>query len=626
MKDELVAHETVPILIVGGGLAGLSAAMFLAWRGVKCVLVEKHPGSSPHPRAIGFTTRTLEMFRAVGISSSIPEVPLGHGRPRRVAVESLAGKWSKETAWSPDKPRTIEQDYSPCTGAAIAQDRLELILRARAALLGADIRLSTQLIAFEQDLAGVAASLHGADGRQYSVRADYMIAADGHGSPIREALGIGRSGHGVMQVVRSVLFRADLEQYLEAGISQFEFDQPGLKGMLTTYRDGRWLLMFSDDQERDEATLRAKVIQALGRSDLDIELITTGRWVLSALIAERFASGRVFLAGDAAHTLPPARGGYGANTGIEDAFNLAWKLASVVSHGSSPELLDTYDAERRPIAWLRHDQIFARPDYAAWATDAEKRVEIIDDDAMELGQLYRSRAVLGAGRELPPALRPECWAGQPGTRAPHLWVSQAGAQVSTLDMLQRDWVLVSEDESWRDTARRVSEQLGIALVYMKVGGAYSGAGLHVSAPVRGARELTLDTPLAQIVAEPGGKAAIDEHLAIVTGHERYETFKSMSLRQLQLVSRGLITDAALALTAAELAGVRCTVGPVKAEAFQRDFRTAFGIGAHGASLVRPDGYVAWRTHDLPADPTAALAAAVAEVAATGHALSASNQG
>src|SRR4029077_2841092 len=166
-------------------------------------------------------------------------------------------------------------------------------------------------------------------------------------------------------------------------------------------------LMFSDDEERDQATLKAKVIQAIGRSDLEIELITTGRWVLSALIADRFSSGRVFIAGDAAHTLPPTRGGYGANTGIEDCFNLAWKIAAVISEAGTPDLLDSYDTERRPIAWLRHGQIFARRDYARWATDDEKKVAIIDDDAMELGQLYRSKVVLGADNELPPALRPE---------------------------------------------------------------------------------------------------------------------------------------------------------------------------------------------------------------------------
>ena len=251
MNLEPNTASRTPVLIVGGGLAGLSSALFLAWRGVPVVLVEKHPGSSPHPRAMGFTTRTLELFRAVGLGPSIPEIPLGHGRPRRTTVESLAGKWSAEVAWSPNDTaaeRNAESSspasppewgYSPCTGAALPQDKLEPILRDKAIELGADVRLSTSLVSFKEDAEGVTALLRRRDGTEYTLRAEYMLAADGHASPVREALGIGRSGHGVLQVVRSVLFRAPLERYLEAGISQFELDQPGLKGMLTTYRDGR---------------------------------------------------------------------------------------------------------------------------------------------------------------------------------------------------------------------------------------------------------------------------------------------------------------------------------------------------------------------------------------------------
>jgi len=517
------SDPSIPVLIVGGGLAGLSAALFLAWRGVSVVLVEKHAGSSLHPRAIGFTTRTLELFRAVAISEHVPETPLGHGRPRRIQVESLAGKWFSETDWNPGQSRGAEravparpaQGYSPCGGAAIAQDKLEPILRERAIALGADVRMNTELRSFEQHSDAVVATLRQRDGREYTLRAQYVIAADGHASPIREALGIPRGGHGVLQVVRSVLFRAELEQYLESGISQFQIEQPDLKGMLTTYRDGRWLLMFSDDQDRDEATLRAKVAQAIGRSDVGFELITSGRWVLSALIAERFSSGRVFLAGDAAHTLPPARGGYGANTGIEDSFNLAWKLAAVLSGVSEPALLDSYDAERRPIAWLRHGQIFARPDYAAWATEAEKNVPILDDDAMELGQLYRSQAVIGAGDALPPALRPEQWAGQPGTRAPHVWLPHGETRVSTIDLLQRDWTLVAADQRWREAAARVGGQLGVELTFLQAGA---------------------------------------------------------------------------------------------------DLRAALSIGSAGASLVRPDGYVAWRARELPSEPLEELCASLARVA------------
>jgi hypothetical protein len=323
--------------------------------------------------------------------------------------------------------------------------------------------------------------------------------------------------------VRSILFRAPLEAYLQAGPRQFEIEQPNLKAFLTTYGDGRWVLMFTDDIERDAAAQRAAVLQAIGRSDVEVEIITTGRWELEAMIADSFAVGRVFIAGDAAHTLPPTRGGFGANTGIQDAHNLAWKLAAVLANVSTPRLLDTYTAERQPVAWLRHQQTFARPDYAAYAGEDTKHVPIIDDEAMEFGQLYRSTAVLGASDTLPPALRPDQWTGQPGTRAPHVWVSKGAERLSTLDFFHRDWVLLAEDERWGPAAAQVGEQLGIGLTCVRVG--------------------------------------VD-----------------------------LLPDDAQA------------------------FRAAFGLGATGASLIRPDGYVAWRSTELPANPSGALGDALGDVA------------
>ncbi|QRK09305.1 FAD-dependent monooxygenase [Archangium violaceum] len=513
--------DSTSVLVVGGGLVGLSAAMFLSWRGVPTVLVERHPGSSPHPRAIGYTPRTMELFRAVGLGSRIPQVPADF-RLRRGRVESLAGKWFEETPWTPETRQAPRLEYSPCAGAALSQDRLEPILREKALSLGADIRLETELIGFDQNADGVVASLRARDGREYAMRAAYLIAADGHDSPIREALGIGRTGRGHIRTLRSVLFRAPLEEYLRAGVSQFNIDQPGFKAFLTTYGDGRWVLMFSDDEERDEGTLRVMVSKAIGRTDLEVELITTGRWELSARIADSFASGRIFLAGDAAHTLPPTRGGYGANTGIEDAHNLAWKLSAVLSGASAPRLLDTYDAERRPIAWLRHEQLFARDDYAADAAEGSRKVPIIDDAAMEFGQLYRSTAVLDAGNELPSALRPEQWAGQPGTRAPHAWVFKDDERVSTLDLFQRGWVLLALDERWCPAVAQVGKQLGIDVQCLRIG----------------------------VEVRPSDENA---------------------------------------------------------------FRTAFGLGTGGASLIRPDGYVAWRAIELSADPLRLLGDALRRV-------------
>lgn len=533
------AEATTPVLVVGGSLVGLSAALFLAWQGVPTVLVEKHAGSSPHPRAIGYPARTMELFRAVGLADSIPQTPASF-RLRRVQVESLAGKWFDESLWTPEKPTGEKPagpplapapavEYSPCTGAAIAQDRLEPLLRNRALELGADIRLSTELVSFEEDADGVTAHLRErTTGREYTLRTTYLIAADGGGSPIREALGVPRRGRGHMRTVRSVLFRAPLEAYLKAGALQFEIEQPGLKAFLTTYNDGRWVLMFLDDVERDEAALRAAIMRAIGRDDLPVEIITTGRWELSALVDDYFATKRIFLAGDAAHTLPPTRGGFGANTGIQDVHNLAWKLAAVLAGQATPELLATYNAERQPVAWLRHQQIFARPDYAADAPADAQGLPIIDDAALEFGQLYRSTAVLGAGPELPPALRPDEWAGQPGSRAPHLWLTQNGARLSTLDLFQRGWVVLAVDERWVNAVAQASRQLGIPVACVRLGG---------------------------------------------------------------------------------------EVQPDDAQAF----RTAYGLGLGGASLIRPDGYVAWRVADLPADPAQVLTAALEAVGSARHA-------
>lgn len=503
--------NTTSVLVVGGSLVGLSTAMFLAKQGVSTILVERHPGSSSHPRATGFTPRTMELFNTVGINEQIPQTPANF-RLRRARVESLAGEWFEESEWTPGNEQLPVIEYSPYNGAAIAQDRLEPILRVKAIELGAEVRMNTELINFEQDLTGVTAQLHNHDnGKAYTLRANYVVAADGNRSPIRKKLEIGRDGQGHINTMRSVLFRAPLEKYLASGVRQFTIDQPGLRAFLTTYGDGRWVLMFNEDKEQNESELLNAVQTAIGRSDLNIEMITTGHWELSALIADRFSSGKIFLAGDAAHTLPPTRGGFGANTGIEDAYNLAWKLASVLSGESTPQLLDTYDVERRPIAWLRHEQTFARPDYKSVADNTENKVHIIDDNAMEFGQLYRSTAVIGTDDKLPPALRTEQWAGQPGTRAPHFWMTKDGKPITTLDLFGHNWVLLTEDKSWLAVADNIGKKLGVKLECY-----------HIGTDV--------------VTADP------------------------------------------------------------------RTFRKAFGVGYTGATLIRPDGYIAWRKADMPVNP------------------------
>ncbi|BEV11979.1 FAD-dependent monooxygenase [Asticcacaulis sp. DW145] len=440
--------ERTSVIIIGGSLVGLSASLFLAWRGVPHILIEKHRGSSPHPRAIGFTETTLEHFRTVGIADHIPQVP-PQTRLRRATVTSLTGERLAETDWTPGQSARHSGELSPCTGASIAQDKLEPILRQAALDRGADLRLGVECLSFGQTDAGVTVRVRPLDGSPaYDIFADYLIAADGANSPIRESLGITRSGVGHLRTLRSLLFHCpQADAALVSGIQQYEIEQSDFHAFLTTYSDSRWVLMFDDDRERSETELHTAVLRALGQ-EMPFEMITTGRWEMAGRIADQYAQGRIFLAGDAAHQLPPTRGGFGANTGIDDVWNLTWKLQYVLAGTASPALLETYDAERRPIGWLRHQQTFSRPDYAKWVGSDFIPDTLLSDESMEFGQLVRSAAVIGAGRELPAAASPVEWAGQPGTRAPHLWGRRNEQRLSTLDLFGKGFVMLSEDPAW----------------------------------------------------------------------------------------------------------------------------------------------------------------------------------
>ncbi|KAK7441434.1 hypothetical protein CaCOL14_008751 [Colletotrichum acutatum] len=506
-------QNQAPVIIIGGSLVGLASALFLSARDVPVILFERHTSSSPHPRAIGYTSRTLEILQTVGISPDQLRVGSGPpgGKPRRVKVKSLAGEWADEQLWNnnnankengagpkgetkkpgsgPGGPPPQQKGgkvYAPIMGTAIAQDRLEPILRKRAVELGADLRLGWKMTSWSQSADGVRiTAINRESGEEVTVDGSYIFACDGARSVFREGLGIGMTGVGHLRSLCSVMFRcAPIEKFLERGFVQFSIEgrEDGFEAFLVSYHDGRWALMWnaaeesvtdkeadgkdtinvSNSNKMDARAQKNLIRKALGLGedeiqDGDIELVTIGFWEMSARIAEKFAEGRVFLAGDAAHTLPPNRGGYGANTGFADAHNLAWKIAAVRAGVADEGILGTYDEERRPVALVRHDQLFARDDYKAYIQGDEgdkKKVEVIDDIAMELGQIYRSGGVdLGTDEVLPDALRPDEWKGQPGTRAPHLVVKKRdGKEVSSLELLGRGWVLLSRGDGWKTAA------------------------------------------------------------------------------------------------------------------------------------------------------------------------------
>ncbi|KAM0543966.1 hypothetical protein ACHAPJ_012061 [Fusarium lateritium] len=538
----MVVTQETKVVVVGGSLVGLSTALFLSHHNVPTILLERHPGSSLHPRAIGYTTRTIELLRSVGIESKIKGVQWTGGPPRRIVVESLAGEWKREQGWGakkskgdgPKGPPPSFSAYSPTEGVAVAQDVIEPVLRDGAIGLGADLKLGYTVTDWSQDDNGVAVEATSQDGTQIRIKADYMVACDGSRSPIRGKLGIQRHGVGLLRRLQSTMFKCEpLEQYLNRGYSQFQIEgrDDGFESFMTTYGNGRWMLARNEKVENsaseettpDEVTQRNMIRKASGREDLgdqDIHLITTGRWDIGGRVADKFSDGRVFLAGDAAHALPPNRGGYGANTGIADAHNLAWKLAAVINGESTPDLLDTYDEERRPVADSRHDQIFAREDYRKYAEDRNwpgKGVEIQDDLAMELGYFYTSKSIINGPDGSVIVKRPDEWNGQPGTRAPH--VALEGKHVSTLDFFGKSWVVISKDKAWEQP---------------------------VAAAVKAAR---VETVFVQI-----GDEAIEKN--------------------------------------------------------DGDFNRLFGVEDGGASLIRPDGFIAWRSRDWPADAEEELSKAL----------------
>jgi putative polyketide hydroxylase len=201
-------HEKVPVLIIGGGLVGLSTSLFLSHAGVSSLMVERHPGTAIHPRAMGFSPRTLEMFRAAGVEEAIRRIepPLASVDGSTLLVESLVGQVFDNLQENVSSIFT-----GPVPGSAIAQDLLEPLLRARAEELGGDLRFGHELVACEQDAEGITATIREREsGHTYTVRAQFLVAADGSNSPLREQFGIGQHGEYGLFYSVSIIFEAEL--------------------------------------------------------------------------------------------------------------------------------------------------------------------------------------------------------------------------------------------------------------------------------------------------------------------------------------------------------------------------------------------------------------------------------
>ncbi|MFD0903965.1 FAD-dependent monooxygenase [Actinomadura sediminis] len=448
----------VPVLISGGGVTGLACAAFLARRGVPCMLVERHPGLLAHPRARGLTPRTMEIFRGLGIEGALRDAAFAGADYAWTPV--MAETLNDDEYGSSDEPsEDVGTDASPAPFGHVDQDRVEEILRDRAGELGARIRYGVELASFEQDADGVTARLvDRATGTAEIVRAGYLVAADGFHSPVRGALGVELDGPGTLFHTITAIVDADLTPATRGRAIGTAYLQRPLPFtiMMPHGTDGRrWVFGTGyDPADRSpadftDAEIAGMVRAAAGLPDVAVtprpqipgtDLKVLG-FPIGAQIARRFRTGRVFLAGDAAHAWPPT-GGLGANAGVQDAHNLAWKLAEVHAGRAGDALLDTYEAERRATGLLTMEQAMARFGSRMGPGDGP---EIIDYGAVSMGYRYRSSAIIESGAPEPPAeppapLRPARLDGRPGARAPHV---DLGGGRSTLDLYGDGFVLLA---------------------------------------------------------------------------------------------------------------------------------------------------------------------------------------
>ncbi|MFJ4538844.1 FAD-dependent monooxygenase [Streptomyces tibetensis] len=457
-----MADETTEVLIVGGSMVGLAQALFLARQGIRPLLVERHAEISAHPRAQAASPRTMELLRALGLEDAVRARENPHAQYGDILqAESLTGAELGRF----DGPFRFDRHEVGTTGwTLIGQDRLEPVLRERAEELGADIRFATEMTEFTQDADGVTAVLRSAGGgSERTVRARYLVAADGSRAPIRTSLGIGHHGPGVFGRQMNIVFHADLDPYV-AGRTFFLcfVSNPVVKGVLGKLGGAdsdRWVLAPSLPPGSDHRVFGTEdcvelVRAAVGVPDLPVTVESATSWEIAAWVADRFRSGRVLLAGDCAHVMPPT-GGFGGNMGIQDAHNLAWKLARVLRWQAGPGLLDTYEQERAPVAEFTVDQGVIRYLQRS-GLDEAAAARHRPETTVLFGHVYRSDAVVReAGDDDTGVVEdPTSPTGRPGTRAPHLPLVREGKDVALHDLLDGGfWLLTGPGgTAWQEPA------------------------------------------------------------------------------------------------------------------------------------------------------------------------------
>lgn len=526
----------VPVLIVGGGGCGLSSSIFLSDLGIDHLLVERHATTSHLPKAHYINQRTMEVFRQHGVADSIYEVgtPIENfGKVRWSTSLGGDGPLDGRTFYTMDAfgGGTLLDTYakdSPCLSSNYPQLRLEPLLRRHAEKRAPDrICFGHELVDVNQDTEGVSAVVKNRETDEtFEVRAQYLIGADG-GRTVGSRIGVKVQGPSGLLDMVAIHFSADLSEYWDESCLITWFLNPEGAGSWSSgamvpmgptwgKHSEEWVLYFAfppDDPARhDEAAIVPRIRDLLKLPDLDLQVHKVSHWILEGVLADRYQVGRIFIAGDAAHRHPPTTG-LGLNTAIQDAHNLAWKLAAILGGRAGERLLESYEAERQPIGvrnvdwamftFLNHLVIDAglglMPDQppeahkAAFdayfedtpmgATRRARAAEVIETQRtefqahdVEIGFFYPTGALVSDGTE-PPAQDPMGGrytpTTRPGHRLPHAWLERDGERISTHDLTEESssFVLIAgaDGESWCGAAAQVAKELGVAIKAVRVG-------------------------------------------------------------------------------------------------------------------------------------------------------------
>ncbi|HEX3961260.1 MAG TPA: FAD-dependent monooxygenase [Trebonia sp.] len=522
----------VPVLIVGGGGCGLSASIFLSDHGVGHLLVERHADTSKIPKAHYLNQRTMEIFRQHGVDQAVAEQAEPVEKFGQVHwLTTLAGEGALDARVIHEMDGfgggIVREKYAaagPILPARLPQIRLEPILRRHAEQRNPGrILFAHELAAFSDEGDHVSAEVrHAESGEIIKVTAQYVVAADA-GRTIGPALGVQMHGQPELRRVTTVYFSADLSAWWREGAHITHFLNPYSPGLSSnlfemgpTWGKGceEWVIHFHPDDpvHFGEQAIIPKIREVLGLPGLDLTVHDVTNWTVEGLLADHYRHGRVLLAGDAAHRQPPTVG-LGLNTAIQDVHNLAWKLAAALTGHAHNSLLDTYEAERRPVAkhnvdWsvsaAAHNQAILSAIGLGPRTPPERRGQMFSayfDPSpigaavraraaeifatarggyqahdIEIGFAYEEGAVIPDGSPPPPRMplrdvyHPTT---RPGHLLPHAWIERDGRRLSTQDLTSaatRFALLTGpEGKPWSEAAERVAEQFSIPICAARIG-------------------------------------------------------------------------------------------------------------------------------------------------------------